>query len=504
MVNFYHRFIPSAAAIMRPLFQCLASKPKDLIWSKEAEKAFEGAKTALANTTMLEHPRASALMALTVDASDVAVGAVLELQVGKLNIVADALSRPATPEASALSLGVDYEELAAAQQVDAGMEVYRNAESGLKLAKVPCGTTGVRVLCDVSMGKARPIVPIAWRRRIFDTIHSLAHLSIRAASALVAAKFVWHRLRKQVTAWARSCVACQTSKIQRHVRPPVQDFAVPDDRFHVHADLVGPLPCSHRATHLLTIVDRFTRWAEAIPLTDISAEACARAIISHWIARFGVPSDIATDRGAQFTSSLWCGMAQLYGAKLQQTTAYLPESNGLVERFHRHLKSALKARLTSPDWVDQLPWVLLGIRTTPKMDLNASSAELVYGSVLRVPGDFLPVSRDQEVPASAVLADLRERACALVPVITSRHGSSAVHVPTMLRDCAYVFLRKDAHRSSLQRAYEGPYRVLRTGTSTFTLDMGGKEEFVSMSRLKPAHVDEDSPVAASYAPEKTM
>ncbi|XP_055487621.1 uncharacterized protein LOC129694894 [Leucoraja erinacea] len=80
---------------------------------------------------------------------------------------------------------------------------------------------------------------------------------------------------------------------------------------------------------------------------------------------------------------------------------------------------------------------------------------------------------------------------------TSRHGLSLVHVPTMLRDCAHVLLRRDAQRSPFQRVYEGPYKVLSTGVSTFMLDLGGKEEFVSVSHLKPAHVDEDSPVTVA-------
>ena len=76
--------------------------------------------------------------------------------------------------------------------------------------------------------------------------------------------------------------------------------------------------------------------------------------------------------------------------KVHRTTAYNPQSNGLCERFHRDMKAALRASLTGGDWADRLPWVMLGLRSAPKDDLQASSAELVYGQPLRVPGEFLP------------------------------------------------------------------------------------------------------------------
>lgn len=95
------------------------------------------------------------------------------------------------------------------------------------------------------------------------------------------------------------------------------------------------------------------------------------------IAPFGVPVDIS-DRGAQFTSELWSAMARLLGAQLNHTTAYQPQANGLVKRFHQHLKASLKAWFTGPDWMGELPWVRLGIRTALKDDL----AELVYGTPL--------------------------------------------------------------------------------------------------------------------------
>ena len=168
---------------------------------------------------------------------------------------------------------------------------------------------------------------------------------------------------------------------------------MPQRRFdHINVDLVGPLPSCQGFTYLFTIVDRFTRWPEAIPLTDISSLTCARALVSQWIARFGIPSEISSDRGTQFTSDLWGSVTKLLGVRHSKTTAYPPQANGLVERFHRHMKAALRTRLTGPNWIDELPWVLLGIRTAPKEDLGTSSAELVFGEPLTVPGDFIPAS----------------------------------------------------------------------------------------------------------------
>ena len=174
---------------------------------------------------------------------------------------------------------------------------------------------------------------------------------------------------------------------------PVINIPVPSKRFsHLHIDLVGPLPSSEGFSHLLTIIDRTTCWPEAVPLRSTSTTDCARALIRHWISRFGVPLDLTSDRGPQFASTLWNEIAQQLGVQLHRTTAYHPQSNGLVERFHRTLKAALKARLQGPNWADELPWVLLGLRTAPKEDLGFSTAELVYGTPLTVPGEFIDLS----------------------------------------------------------------------------------------------------------------
>ena len=153
-------------------------------------------------------------------------------------------------------------------------------------------------------------------------------------------------------------------------------------------DLAGPLPQSQGFTYLFTIVDRFTHWPEAVPLMDMTTLSCARALIATWITRFGVPTHISSDRGSQITYELWTAFGQLLGNQYHHTTAYYPQANGLVERFHCHLKSSLHAMLHGPNWLNILRLVLLGIRTAPKNDLKTSSAELIYGFFLMVLCNF--------------------------------------------------------------------------------------------------------------------
>ena len=205
-----------------------------------------------------------------------------------------------------------------------------------------------------------------------------------------------------------------------------------------------------------------------------------------------MPLDISTKRGPQFTSQLWSALAELLGTKLHKTTAYHPQANGLVERFHRHLKASLKTRLSSPSWSDELPWVLLGIRTTPKEDLGTSSAELVYGAPLTLPGEF--VTRTEDPTIAQHLQRLRETVQGLVPIQTSFHHTSKSYVPMSLKDTKFVFIRRDAHRDPLQKPYEGPFEVLEAGDKAFKIKVGNREESISVDRLKPGFVDENEDI----------
>lgn len=80
-------------------------------------------------------------------------------------------------------------------------------------------------------------------------------------------------------------------------------------------------------------------------------------------------------------------MSSLLGTRHLRTTSYHPAANGLVERFHRQLKAAIKCH-ADESWTDALPVILLGIRAAFREDLDASVAELVFGESIRLPGEF--------------------------------------------------------------------------------------------------------------------
>ncbi|KFD46801.1 hypothetical protein M513_12329 [Trichuris suis] len=195
----------------------------------------------------------------------------------------------------------------------------------------------------------------------------------------------------------------------------------------------------------------------------------------------------------------------LFGIKRIRTTAFHPQSNGLVERFHRPLKAALKAHRTTK-WTEVLPMVLLGLRTAPKAAINVSAAELVYRTTLRLPTEFFQQATNEEDPTTFVgrlvraMRDLR-------PIPTaSRPSTTAVFIAPELQSCSHVFLRNDAVHRPLDPTYSGPFRVLSRQDKTFVIEISGRPSTVSIDRLKPAHLANDYalPESQTASPSKPI
>jgi cleavage and polyadenylation specificity factor subunit 1 len=272
-------------------------------------------------------------------------------------------------------------------------------------------------------------------------------------------------MNSDVAAWIRDCQQCCRGKVKSQPAAPVQPIDVPAKRFnHVHMDLVGPLPVAEDgSTYLLTMVDGTTRWLEAVPLRSMEAVACADAFIGTWVC-------------------------QRLNIDHITMTAYHPQSNGMIDRTHRQLQDALRSRLAGPQWPEHLPWVLMGLRAAPKKESAVSSAELVFGVPLTLPGQLLSTP---ETPVQEVVEAIRSMQPTPTRQISYAEAASGLQ---HLQQAEFVYV------PPLSPLYQGPYRVLDRREKFFKLEVRGRPEVVSTDWLKP-HLG-TAPVTAASPPQR--
>lgn len=407
---------------------------------------------------------------------------------GKSNVVADALSRIETITSPS---PIPYSEIAKSQEQDTELQnLITSPKCNLILKKILVAEYDTTLICDISTDRLRPFIPKQYRKLVFDSLHELSHPGIKSSIKLVQDRFVWPNLKSDIRNWAQCCIPCQSSKINRHTKSAIGNFPIPDTRFsHINLDIIGPLPPNNNFSYCVTMIDRFTRWPEAIPVADITAETVAKAVYFGWVSRFGSPSYITTDQGRQFESELFSNLTKFLGAKRNRTTAYHPCSNGKIERWHRSLKAAIKCHMTEK-WVEVLPHILLGLRTIIIRDLGTSPSELVYGQTLRLPADLIDPPSDI-VETNSFLGQLKGVVSKLKPTPTPIHGRNQdnIFIHPELNSCDYVFIRIDAVKKPLQKPYTGPHKVISRHAKYFMVETANNTaKNVSIDRLKPAFI----------------
>ncbi|XP_057335437.1 uncharacterized protein LOC130674185 [Microplitis mediator] len=174
---------------------------------------------------------------------------------------------------------------------------------------------------------------------------------------------------------------------------------------------------------------------------------------------------------------------KLYGINHLHTTSYHPQANGLVERLHRQLKSALLCHQES--WYDALPAVLLGLRVACKDDIQTTSAELVYGEPIRLPGELLTPTK--KTTPHDIVNTLKRHFNLLAPAEMSHHGKHSAFCFRNLSICSHVLVRNDQIKPSFSPPYKGPYRVITRHDKYFIVEYRGLQIVIPIDRLKPVY-----------------
>uniref|UniRef100_A0A8C6PGU5 Gypsy retrotransposon integrase-like protein 1 n=1 Tax=Nothobranchius furzeri TaxID=105023 RepID=A0A8C6PGU5_NOTFU len=203
-------------------------------------------------------------------------------------------------------------------------------------------------LTSPSVSVNQIVIPECYRHQVLALAHESrwsGHLGIRKTYQALLVHFFWPGMKKDVARFCMTCHTCQmVGKPNQPLKPiPLTPIPVIGNPFdHIIVDCVGPLPRTKSGKkYLLTIMCTATRFPEAIPLASITTKSVIRAL-TNFFSLFGLPRVLQTDQGSNFKSELFKKVTQTLGIQHVMSSAYHPESQGALERWHQTLKSMLR------------------------------------------------------------------------------------------------------------------------------------------------------------------
>jgi len=333
--------------------------------------------------------------------------------------------------------------------------------------------------------KWQVVLPKELRSDFLTAIHggmTGGHLARRRTAASIQARAYWPTWNSDLIAFLKKCEPCaryhrgSTPKKAALCTPPVGEPWV-----RVSIDIVGPFPRSSKSNqYILTLVDHFSKWAEAIPLRNHTASTVAKALMVHVFCKFGAPLQLLSDCAPEFESELFKELMNWMGIDKLRTTAYHPSCNGMVERYHRTMNSMLGKAVSSSqrDWDEQLPLVLAAYRATPHESTGLTPNMLFLGHEVRMPIDLAmgltPEDAFENVNAQDYLAKLQRNACEAYQLArkhlraSAERRKKAYDVKVKAEEFKvgewvfYHYPRRFQSRSvKWQKAYTGPYLIVR-------------------------------------------
>lgn len=239
------------------------------------------------------------------------------------------------------------------------------------------------------------VLPVPYREQVLRTAHlapMAGHFGVSRTSAAIKRRFFWPGMSQDIRDMCRRCQVCQKTTPKYSPKAPLMPLPIIRTPFtRIAMDLIGPLPATsegHR--YILTICDYGTRYPEAVPLKSITSRDIAQQLILLF-ARFGAPEEILTDRGQNFTSVFMTELFQLMDIKPIKTSAYHPQTDGMVERFNGTLKTGIRKYIQDHggEWHHALPFVLWAFREVPHTVTGLSPFELLFGRCPKGPLDVL-------------------------------------------------------------------------------------------------------------------
>lgn len=367
------------------------------------------------------------------------------------------------------------------------------------------------------------ICPAPLRSSVIWELHRQHHAGIKKTTMRVCMSWYWPGMTADTRRLVRTCEVCQASKHSSTARTSNKQRLYAGRPWQVVSiDLVGPFndrPTPRGNTTILVLTDHFTRWRDAIPLKDGTAEVVAQALENKVFCYFGLPERIHSDQGAQFESRLFQELCVLWGVAKSRTTPYHPQSNGVVERGNKDLGDALRSMLLggdAGDWDLLLPQIMRSFRAMPHTSTEETANFMMFGRELRLPDQLIYGTASMEAETrTQYVCDLKQRlqlAHELLRGQQQQIRSADNQEEPLFKVGDKVWLQakrfSKGKAKKLQSKYVGPYNIQGVNQNhTYVIELKGRQSTESESRLKrylPAvHPEGRAPVLCEPARQPT-
>jgi hypothetical protein len=363
---------------------------------------------------------------------------VMQYRSGKLNAVADALSRAPVYAATTNENERNEESLESLQLTDDEIRDEQQ-RSDMVQQLVKAGeyrgqpiTTDHGLAMITTLGGRRTVLPPVHWPVVFKEAHDsiwAGHLRYKHTLGRIAKLYWWPRMGPTVLQWVRGCHDCGSRKVRpRQVIPPLRSLNGGDVGDRWALDIAGKFPISKRGNRfVIAAVEYVTRYAVAIAVENHTASVVSNFLMTHVVFRFGVFRELLTDNSNELVGNVLDGLSDLLQARQVNPVPYRPQVMGLVERFHRTWKDcvSLHVREEHDDWDDWIDSALYAYNSAAHSTTHFSPNELMLGRRLRSPNELLRRDRLTEVEN---VSDYHER------LVTSMERARAAAREAMARE----------------------------------------------------------------------
>ncbi len=344
------------------------------------------------------------------------------------------------------------------------------------------------------------IVPEALQKPVIKLYHDYAHVSAPKTQQLIQKNFWWPQMASDIQRWCDTCIVCATINQGKPGRTKLCRPEPPKGPWELlQLDFIGPLPSAKGGyRYCLVIIDKFSKWVEAIPTRNNSANTVARVVANQILPLWGAPIQIESDQGTHFTGQVMKQICQMLNIKQRFHVPYRPQSSGMVERANRTIKESISKQVAQHknQWIDALPTVLTILRATPSKATGISPFELMTGRVVKLPIDpeIAPADLGPLVVATqqSVLKQLRERLEVLHARAALKQQQSDLTNDTQFNPTSevkfsegdMVMVRVFVKQGAFTPRWHGPYEVKAICNSCVATTVKGKLRWYHMSQCK--------------------